>query len=45
MKESLRHRLKAVDILTDLEIANGLNYFALKSFEKGSFLIETGKYL
>jgi CRP-like cAMP-binding protein len=42
MKESLRHRLKAVDILTDLEIANGLNYFAPKSFEKGSFLIETG---
>lgn len=43
MKENLRNMLKSVDILTDSEILNGLNYFEPKSFEKGDILIEAGK--
>jgi len=43
MKESLNNMLKSADILTDSEIASGLKYFELKSFEKGDILIEAGK--
>ncbi|MUP37062.1 Crp/Fnr family transcriptional regulator [Labilibaculum euxinus] len=43
MKESLRNMLKSVNILTDSEIAKGLNYFEPKSFGKGDILIESGK--
>ena len=43
MKECLKNMLKSVNILTDSEIANGIDYFEPKSFEKGDVLIESGK--
>lgn len=43
MKESLRNMLESVNILTDSEITNGLDYFEPKSFDKGDILIEAGK--
>lgn len=43
MKESLRNMLKSVNILTEQEIANGLDCFEKKCFEKGDILIEAGK--
>ena len=43
MKENLKNMLNSVDILTDSEISNGLNYFEPKSFKKGDILIEAGK--
>jgi CRP-like cAMP-binding protein len=43
MKERLANMIKSVNILTDSEIATGMNYFELKSLKKGDFLIEAGK--
>ena len=43
MKESLRKMLESVDILSDSEISNGLDYFETKTFEKNDVLIEAGQ--
>ena len=43
MKENLRKMLESVDILSDSEISNGLDYFEVKPFKKDDILIEAGK--